>query len=236
MDALPPVRLWQVIHPHLQGSGNDAVRILGRLLNFDQNMSLFRNVACASCHMPYAGFSGPIPSVNLTMVGYPGSFHYRAGKRAAQRYTYSPISLRSNTMQHKAHSLAETSGMPVRPATNCRVPTPSRHSVRRSILRKWAFLTRLASRFGYPRSSIPAPLRAGLGRGFPHPLAGQHRGRSAPPPKGRRYSAAAPRRFRLSPEDRTKANNIYDHWGQLLSNPRTLNRISARSHRNSTPS
>jgi cytochrome c peroxidase len=34
--------------------------------------------------------SGPIPSVNLTMVAYPGSFHFRANKRTAQRYTYSP--------------------------------------------------------------------------------------------------------------------------------------------------
>jgi cytochrome c peroxidase len=40
--------------------------------------------------MPYAGFSGPIPSVNLTTVAYPGSFRFRAGKRTAQRYTYSP--------------------------------------------------------------------------------------------------------------------------------------------------
>src|SRR5206468_10758582 len=49
-----------------------------------------RNEACGSCHMPYAAFSGPIPSVNLTMIAYPGSAHYRAGKRTAQRYTYSP--------------------------------------------------------------------------------------------------------------------------------------------------
>ena len=40
--------------------------------------------------MPYAGFSGPIPSVNLTMIAYPGSYRYRANKRTAQRYTYSP--------------------------------------------------------------------------------------------------------------------------------------------------
>jgi len=40
--------------------------------------------------MPYAGFSGPIPSVNLTMIAYPGSYQFRAGKRTAQRYTYSP--------------------------------------------------------------------------------------------------------------------------------------------------
>jgi cytochrome c peroxidase len=39
--------------------------------------------------MPYAGFSGPIPSVNLTMIAYPASAPFRAGKRTAQRYTYS---------------------------------------------------------------------------------------------------------------------------------------------------
>src|SRR5438094_988248 len=76
--------------PIIKGNGYNAVRILGKLMNFDENISPFKNEACASCHMPYAGFSGPIPSVNLTMIAYPGSFHFRAGKRTAQRYTYSP--------------------------------------------------------------------------------------------------------------------------------------------------
>jgi cytochrome c peroxidase len=76
--------------PTIEGSGYAAVETLGKVLNFDMNMSPFRNEACASCHMPYAGFSGPIPSVNLTMIAYPGSFRFRAGKRVAQRYTYSP--------------------------------------------------------------------------------------------------------------------------------------------------
>src|SRR5713101_6733065 len=76
--------------PILVPNGYDAQRILGGLMNYDEDISPFKNVACASCHMPYAGFSGPIPSVNLTMVAYPGSYHYRAGKRTAQRYTYSP--------------------------------------------------------------------------------------------------------------------------------------------------
>ena len=40
--------------------------------------------------MPYVAFGAPIPSVNLTMIAYPGTFHFRAGKRTAQRYTYSP--------------------------------------------------------------------------------------------------------------------------------------------------
>ena len=86
--------------PILQGSGYEAVRILGGLLNYDENISPLRNEACASCHTPYAGFSGPIPSVNLTMVAYPGTFHSRAGKRTAQRYLCTPI--RRAGLQRKA--------------------------------------------------------------------------------------------------------------------------------------
>src|SRR5437870_313489 len=87
--ALPPPFLTGQ-PPTLQGSGVQMVQTLGKLMNYDMNMSPFKNVACASCHMPYAGFSGPIPSVNLTMIAYPGSFRFRANKRTAQRYTYSP--------------------------------------------------------------------------------------------------------------------------------------------------
>jgi hypothetical protein len=35
--------------PTIQGSGYEAVRILSALLNYDENMSPLRNVACASC-------------------------------------------------------------------------------------------------------------------------------------------------------------------------------------------
>src|SRR6201987_5793055 len=91
------IRQWHAIKPPvptgnppiLKDTGVASVEILGKLMNFDKNISPFNNTACSSCHMPYAAFSGPIPSVNLTMIAYPGSFHFRAGKRTAQRYTYS---------------------------------------------------------------------------------------------------------------------------------------------------
>src|SRR5260370_10518770 len=76
--------------PIIQGNGYEAMRILAKLMNYDEHISPFKNEACAACHMPYAGFSGPIPSVNLTMIAYPGSFHFRAGKRSHHRHTYSP--------------------------------------------------------------------------------------------------------------------------------------------------
>src|SRR5882762_800433 len=77
--------------PTLQGTGTEAIEILGELMNYDKTISPNENVACASCHMPYVGFSGPIPSVNLTMIAYPGTAHFRAGKRTAQRYPYAPF-------------------------------------------------------------------------------------------------------------------------------------------------
>jgi cytochrome c peroxidase len=85
----PPIVTGQP--PILQNTGTEAIETLGELMNFDKNISPNRNQACASCHMPYVAFSGPIPSVNLTMIAYPGTVHFRAGKRTAQRYTYSPF-------------------------------------------------------------------------------------------------------------------------------------------------
>jgi hypothetical protein len=64
--ALPPPNLTGQ-PPTLQGSGYRMVTTLGKLMNFDENISVFKNTACAFCHMPYTGFSGPIPSVNLTI-------------------------------------------------------------------------------------------------------------------------------------------------------------------------
>ncbi len=89
LRALPPPTLTNQ-PPLLAHTGQRLNVLVGKALNFDRNISPFENRACAFCHMPYAGFSGPIPSVNLTMIAYPASFQFRAGKRTAQRYTYSP--------------------------------------------------------------------------------------------------------------------------------------------------
>src|SRR6266849_1108720 len=89
LRALPPPTLTNQ-PPLLAHTGQRLNVLVGKALNFDRNISPFNDRACGFCHMPYVGFSGPIPSVNLTMVAYPGSFQFRAGKRTAQRYTYSP--------------------------------------------------------------------------------------------------------------------------------------------------
>ena len=81
---------WHAL-PINSGTAMRQVQILGKLELFVKNLSVNKNQACSFCHMPYAGFSGPIPSVNLTTVAYPGSSHFRFGKRKPQSYTYSPF-------------------------------------------------------------------------------------------------------------------------------------------------
>jgi cytochrome c peroxidase len=88
--ALPPPMV-NGNPPIQQNTGAAMNETLGKLMNFDEKISVTQQIACSFCHMPYVGFSGPIPSVNLTMVAYPGAVHYRAGKRTAQRYTYAPF-------------------------------------------------------------------------------------------------------------------------------------------------
>src|SRR6267154_2461622 len=48
------------------GSGDQfqKVELLGKLLLFDRELSVNRNEACAFCHMPETGFTGPVSSLN----------------------------------------------------------------------------------------------------------------------------------------------------------------------------
>ena len=126
-----------------------AVEVLGKLMNFDKNISPNENQRLRSCHMPYAGFSGPIPSVNLTMIAYPGSVHFRAGKRTAQRYTYASY---FPTLQYDATQGAFFGGnFWDSRATGylIRNPAPNSHSFLLSILWKWVTQTPPASRTNF---------------------------------------------------------------------------------------
>jgi cytochrome c peroxidase len=41
--------------PIEQNTGTAAVETLGKLMNFDEHMSVNQDMACSFCHMPYAG-------------------------------------------------------------------------------------------------------------------------------------------------------------------------------------
>src|SRR6266436_7377764 len=60
LRALPPPTLTEQ-PPILAHTGQRANVLLGKVMNFDKNISPFNDRACGFCHMPYVGFSGPIP-------------------------------------------------------------------------------------------------------------------------------------------------------------------------------
>jgi len=109
----PPILTGQP--PILKDTGTKAIEILGELMQYDKNISPNKNIACASCHMPYVAFSGPIPSVNLTMIAYPERFTFgpASGQRSDTRIHHS--SQYSSTTKNRVFSLAETSGIRARP-------------------------------------------------------------------------------------------------------------------------
>src|SRR6516164_8267574 len=91
---------WQAL-PITSSTRMQQARILGKLLLFDENLSVNRNEACSFCHMPETDFTGPISILNQTTVAYPGSVRTRIGHRKPQSYTYSPFfpPLRYNATQ-----------------------------------------------------------------------------------------------------------------------------------------
>ena len=64
---------------------------LGRHLFFDANLSEPHGQACAACHGPSVGFTGPNAIVNLTTVVYPGAVHTRFGNRKPPSAAYAPF-------------------------------------------------------------------------------------------------------------------------------------------------
>jgi cytochrome c peroxidase len=215
-QAMTPVPTNTGNPPILAPNGYEAIRILGGLLNFDETMSPFKNEACAFCHMPYAAFSGPIQSVNLTMIAYPGSFHFRAAKRTAQRYTYShtfPV-LNFNTTQglffggnfwdgratgYKLQT-ADAQQAQFPPVDPLEMGNPDIACIAYKIslapyLRLFELVWGDSFNIQWPADTAQicgTPLGAEIFQGSATPLG-------------------------LSRDDRTKATNIYDHWGQSLS-------------------
>ena len=213
--ALPPPTLTGQ-PPTLQGSGTEAIETLGELMNYDRNMSPKRDQACSSCHMPYAGFSGPIPSVNLTMIAYPGTEHFRAGKRTAQRYTYAPF--------FPVLQFNQALGLPFggnfwdSRATGYLLRNPDGEQAQHPPVD--------TQEMGFPDTACVA---FRLSRSRYRPLFEQVWGEGSldinfPPetaficatPGGAAIFGGNTTPIRLSPADRTQANQVYNHWGQSL--------------------
>ena len=99
IDRIEADTLSQMEHSALDRQGQ--VRTLGKLLLFDKHLSVNQNEACSFCHTPETGFTGPIQSLNLTTVSYPGSVRTRFSNRKPQSYMYAPFApvLHYNALQ-----------------------------------------------------------------------------------------------------------------------------------------
>ena len=58
---------------------------------YDKQLSVNRNEACAFCHMPETGFTGPVSELNGTTSSYPGSVRTRFSDRKPQSHAYAPL-------------------------------------------------------------------------------------------------------------------------------------------------
>ncbi|MGY4474547.1 cytochrome c peroxidase [Bradyrhizobium sp. USDA 3364] len=68
------------------------VELLGKLMLYDKQLSVNRNEACAFCHMPETGFTGPVSELNRITGSYPGSVRTRFSNRKPQSHAYAPLS------------------------------------------------------------------------------------------------------------------------------------------------
>jgi cytochrome c peroxidase len=68
------------------------IELLGKLMLYDKYLSVNRNEACAFCHTPETGFTGPSSELNRTTGAYPGSVRTRFSDRKPQSHAYAPLS------------------------------------------------------------------------------------------------------------------------------------------------
>jgi cytochrome c peroxidase len=68
------------------------IELLGKLMLYDKELSVNRNEACAFCHTPETGFTGPVSELNRTTGSYPGSVRTRFSNRKPQTHSYAPLS------------------------------------------------------------------------------------------------------------------------------------------------
>jgi cytochrome c peroxidase len=214
LRALPPPILTGQ-PPTFQNTGQRLNVLIGKALNFDRNMSPFQNRACGFCHMPYAGFSGPIPSVNLTMIAYPGSFQFRAGKRTAQRYTYAPNYpvLKFNETQQLFYGGNFWDSR----ATGYVLGSPDAEQAQHPPVDTQEHMLP-------DTACIAFRLETAVYKSFFQEFWGDELDIKFPAntqdicetPGGAKIFGTSATPIKLSPEDRARANDVYDHWGQSL--------------------
>src|ERR1700674_274580 len=124
IDRIEADTLRQMDQTTLDRQGQ--IHTLGKLMLFDKHLSVNQNEACSFCHTPETGFTGPIQSLNLSTVSYPGSVRTRFSQRKPQSYMYATLAPVSTTTLFKATSWVGIFGTCVPVATGCRIPAPNK--------------------------------------------------------------------------------------------------------------
>src|SRR6266852_3267727 len=214
--ALPPLT-FTTNPPIIHLNGYQAVETLGKLFQYDLKMSPFENTACASCHMPYAAFSGPIPSVNLTMIAYPGSFHFRAGKRTAQRYPYSPDFpvMEYDTVQAAFIGGNFWDGR----ATGYILQSPDAHQAQGPPVdtQEMAFPDTACIAFRLQTAPYRFLFEEIFGEGSLDIKFPEDTEDICETPGGAAVFGTSVTPIKLNPSDRVRATEVFNHWGQALS-------------------
>ena len=212
--AMPPPTLTGQ-PPTLQGSGMRGVRLLGKLMNFDKNMSPNRNQACGSCHMPYAGFSGPIS------IGQPDD------GRIPDRRTCAP---EADSAEDIRTHLFSPYCMTTRPRGSSSVAISGISRATGYILQQPDAEQALHPPVDTQEMGLPdtACIAFRLSRAGYRPLFERYGARarwtssSHPIPRRRATPGGAAALggnvtpVRLKAEDRLRANEAFNHWGQSL--------------------
>jgi cytochrome c peroxidase len=192
-----------------QMSSMDEIQTLGKLELFDRSLSVKKNEACSTCHMPQAGFAGASQILNLTTGAYPGST-YLFSPRKPQSYGYATLApvlhynhtqqdfyggnfwdMRATGSRLQSPSAEQAQGPPTNPVE---MGLPDTACVAYRIA-KGRYASLFVKVWGSTIESIEWPSDA-------------ERVCSTPVGKG----GAAPQ-LTLSAEDRTRANTVYDQFG-----------------------
>ena len=65
---------------------------LGKSIFFDESLSINNNLACAGCHAPEVGWTGPDKTINADGAVYQGSIPGRFGDRKPPSAAYATLS------------------------------------------------------------------------------------------------------------------------------------------------
>jgi cytochrome c peroxidase len=215
--------------PVLKNSGTEATETLGELMLFDKSISPNKNQACASCHMPYTGFSGPIPSVNLTMIAFPGTVHFRAGKRTAQRHTYAPFFPVLQYNQEQGLFFGGNFWDSRATGYLLRVPDAQQAQGPPVDTQEMGFPDTACVAFRLSHAAYRPLFEEVWGEGsfdikFPHDVE-----EICETPGGAAVFGGNTTPVQLSPAERTRANTVYDHWAQSIDSYEQSVQVSAFS-------